>query len=186
MAGVPAQADRETMTGEDLLGLGDIGPCELVDGRILPMTPTAWKHGRIELRLAARLDAFVSGRGLGWVMTGEVGIYTARDPDRVRGADIVFLSRARAPTEPSAGFLEAAPDLVAEIVSPSDRWQDVRQKIDEYFAIGVEQVWIVEPENRLVVVYSSATTANRYAEEDVLDGTGAVAGFQLAIRDLFV
>lgn len=185
MAGVPVQALSETLTGHDLLRLGDVGPCELVDGRIVPMTPTAWKHGRIELRLAAKLDDFVASRGLGWVMTGEVGLYTRRNPDRVRGADIVFLSRARAPEEPAPGFLETAPDLVAEIVSPSDRWQDVRQKIEEYFSIGVEQVWIVEPEDRLVIVYSSPTAATRYADEDVLRGTGAVSGFQLAIGTLF-
>ena len=185
MAGVPVQTPSETLTGQDLLRLGDLGPCELVDGRIVPMTPTAWKHGRIELRLAARLDHFVASRGLGWVMTGEVGIYTRRDPDRVRGADIVFLSGARAPEEPSPGYLDTAPDLVAEIVSPSDRWQDVRQKIEEYFSIGVEQVWIVEPENRLVVVYSSSTVATRYSEQDILLGTGAVTGFQLAVGDLF-
>ena len=118
-------------------------------------------------------------------MTGEVGIYTQRDPDRVRGADIVFLSNARSPEEPSPGFLGSAPDLVAEIVSSSDRWQDVQQKMEEYFSIGVEQVWIVEPENRLVVVYSSPTAATRYSEEEVLLGTGAVEGFQLALSDLF-
>jgi Uma2 family endonuclease len=80
---------------------------------------------------------FVQEHNLGWVMTGEIGIYTRRNPDRVRGADVVFLSKECWPDRPPKGFLEVAPDLVVEIISPNDRWQDVRQNLAEYFAIGV-------------------------------------------------
>jgi Uma2 family endonuclease len=180
----PAARDR-TITGDELLAMGDIGPCELVDGRIVPMSPTGHEHGYLELRLGGRLAAFVADRQLGWVSGGEVGIYTRRDPDRVRGADIVFVSRERLPNRPDKRFIEVAPELVVEIISPEDRWQDVRQKIEEYFAIGVATVWIVEPANAIVLVYRSPTDVTRLGTADVLEGSGTLTGFAIAVRALF-
>jgi Uma2 family endonuclease len=173
------------ITGEELLAMGDIGPCELVDGRIVPMSPTGGKHGMLELRLGSALDRFVQQHRLGWVMTGEVGIYTRRNPDRVRGADVVFVSSERWPDAPPDGFLEVAPDLAIEIMSPNDRWQDVRQKLAEYFAIGVRWVWIVEPENQTVVVFRSTTDMQQCGMNDMLVGEGILEGFTLTVASLF-
>ena len=177
--------EERPITGEELLAMGDVGPCELIDGRIVPMTPTGGWHGIIESNLAYALTRFVRERDLGWISTGEVGIYTQRDPDRVRGADLVFPSRQRAAGGPPEGFLEVAPELVVEIVSPSERWQDLRQKIEEYFAVGVEQVWVVEPKNRAMLVYRSSTQVEKFGEQDTLSGAGTLTGFTLSVADLF-
>ena len=174
------------ITGEELLAMGDIGPCELVDGSIVPMSPTGGEHGSIESDLGAVLRHFVREHNLGWVMTGEVGIYTRRNPDRVRGADVVFLSKERWPAPPPKGFLEVAPDLVVAIMSPYDRWLDVRQKLAEYFAIGVRWVWIVEPENQTVLVFHSTTDMQQYGMDDTLAGEGVLDGFTLTVANLFV
>lgn len=180
-----ASTTEAPITGEELLAMGDMGPCELIDGRIVPMSPTGGRHGLIELNLGAALQRFVRQQNLGWVLTGEVGIYTRRHPDRIRGADIVLLSRERWPHGPPAGFLEGAPDVVVEIISPNDRWQDVRQKLAEYFALGVLQVWIVEPDNRIVAVFRSSTALHQYGEHDTLRGEGWLQGFTLEVADLF-
>ena len=165
--------------------MGDIGPCELIDGRIVPQSLAGGEHGLIEATVAFELDRFVKPRDLGWVMIGGVGIYTRRSPDRVRAADIVYLSKERAPEAPGWGFLDIAPDLVVEIMSPDDRWQDVRQKIEEYFAIGVQQVWIVEPANRAVLVHRSLTDMQRFSPGENLVGEGPLEGFSLAVDSLF-
>jgi len=172
------------ITGEDLFAMGDIGPCELIDGSIVPMSLTGGQHGLLEISLGSALHHFVQEHSLGWVMTGEVGIYTRRNPDRVRGADVVFLSGERWPAAPPDGFLEVAPDLAVEIMSPNDRWQDVRQKLAEYFAIGVRWVWIVEPENRTVLVFRSITDMQQYGMHDMLSGEGVLDGFTLTIASL--
>ena len=177
--------EKELLTGEALLDLGDVGPCELVDGRIVPMGPTGSEHGRIEIALGARLDSFVREKRLGWVLGGEVGIYTRRNPDRVRGADIAFLSRERAPEGPPRGFLEKTPDLVVDIMSPGDRWQEVQQKLAEYFEIGVGQVWLVAPESREVLVYDSPGQLRRLGEGERLAGDGVLEGFEVEIEELF-
>ena len=165
--------------------MGDIGPCELVEGRILHMTPTGSEHGAIESNLSFELGSFVRQHGLGRVLVGEVGIYTRRNPDSVRGADVAFISGARISIRPAKGFLEVAPELVVEIMSPDDRWRDVRQKLGEYFAIGVERVWIVEPDSRTVLVYRSETEMGKLGEGETLEGEGVLEGFAVPVARLF-
>lgn len=185
MSAATAGSPDRPITGDELLAMGDIGPCELIDGRVVAMSPTGGEHGAIEVYLGGELSSFVRARRLGWVLGGEVGIYTRRNPDRVRGADVAFLSRNRLAHRPGKKFLDVAPELVVEILSPDDRWEEVRQKIEEYFAIGVERVWIVEPENRSVLVYRSVTEMERLAEADTLEGEGPLAGFTLPVASLF-
>ncbi len=180
-----APARTRLLTGEELLAMGDIGPCELIDGEIVPMSPTGGLHGWIESTLDRTLGVMVDERDLGWVMVGEVGIYTRRNPDRVRGADVAFWSHERLPDGPPPGFLDVAPNLVVEIISPNDRWQDIREKIEEYFAIGVDRVWVVVPRTRSVLVYESPTTLRQLKEGDILEGEGVLEGFTLPVVRLF-
>jgi Uma2 family endonuclease len=183
---VPSTRPRaKLITGEKLQAMGDIGPCELIDGRIVPMVPTGNEHGVVEFNLGRHIGNFVAAHKLGWITGGEVGIYTRRSPDRVRGADIAFVSRERSSDRPSKGFLTVAPDLVVEIVSPDDRWQSIRDKLEEYFAIGVHRVWIVEPETRTVLVYRSVTEMRKLGEADLLTGEGVLEGFSLPVAELF-
>ncbi len=180
-----APPKEELITGDDLLAMGDIGPCELIDGRIIHMTPTGGEHGAIEFNLGSELRSFVRQHNLGWVMGGEIGIYIRRRPDTVRGADIVFVSLQRL-FRPTKGFLGVAPELVVEIMSPDDRWQAMREKLADYFSIGVERVWVVEPQTRKVLVFSSTTQVTELDEDDTLRGEGALEGFAIRVGDLFV
>ena len=184
MISVIAPPREELITGEELVVMGDIGPCELIDGRIVHMSPTGDEHGTIEFNLGSELRTFVRQRNLGRVTGGEVGITIRRRPDRIRGADIAFVSADRQ-AKPVKGFLEVAPNLVVEIMSPEDRWQDVREKLADYFSIGVEHVWIVEPQNRKVLAFSSLTDVEEYGQVDTLRGEGKLAGFAIRIADLF-
>jgi len=185
MIGV-AETQSRLISGEELFTMGGIGPCELIDGRIVAMSPTGQEHGTIEINVALALKAFASSGRLGTVMGGEIGIYTRRNPDRVRAADVILISNARrAQAPPSAGYLTVAPEVIVEILSPTDLWQEVRKKIEEYFAIGTEQVWIVEPANKALLVYRSPTSASKYGEEDTLTGEGILNGLTLPVAPLF-
>ncbi len=176
--------EAATITGEELFALGDIGPAELIDGRITPMSPTGGEHGRVESELAARLREFARQHKLGWVIAGEAGIYTRRNPDRVRGMDVAFISYVRLPRLP-AGFLTVAPELVVEIISPTDRWSDVQTKIEEYLAIGVDCVWVVDPAAHSVRVYRAGARMTRLENGDMLRGEGLLAGLEISLAELF-
>ena len=98
------------LTGEELAALGDVGPCELVEGRIVSMSPTGDKHAGYESNFDVAIASYVTAHRLGKVRVGEVGIYTGRNPDTVRAADVAFISNNRyARRTESRAFLDVAP-----------------------------------------------------------------------------
>lgn len=175
----------DLMTGEELFALGDIGPCEMIAGRIVPMTPAGGEHGRIELSIGAEILAFIRKHKLGIAGTGEVGIYTRRNPDTVRGADVYYISHERHAQKQSRSFLDVAPELVVEVLSPDDRWLDVMEKLREYFDIGVRLVWLVNPKLRRVYAYRSTSDVREFGAEDDLPGDDVLPGFAVRVATLF-
>ncbi len=177
--------DTKMFTGEELAAMGDIGPCELINGRIVPMTPTGDEHGAVETNIAAELQSFVREHNLGKVRSGEVGIYVRRNPDTVRAADVLYVSNERYARKGSGAFLDVSPDLVVEILSPSDTWTDVTQKLRDYFAIGVRMVWVVDPTARSIHAYRSPTEIREFTANDALPGDDILPGFSVPVARLF-
>jgi len=181
----PVEAEPGLLTGEELAAMGDIGPCELIEGRLVHLSPARPRHGGIEARLAYMLIMFVNERKLGEVLTGEVGIYTHRNPDTVRGADVLFISHERLARATPDRFLDVAPELVVEILSPDERWSYLKKKLREYFEIGVTVVLVVDPEERSISAYRSLTDIREFGENDVLTLEDVLPGFSLPLADLF-
>jgi Uma2 family endonuclease len=82
-------------------------------------------------------------------------------------------------------FLELAPDLAVEVVSPSDSANAVHEKVLEYLSAGVQLVWVVHPIQRTVTVYSEGPVAHVLSEGDTLNGGDLLPGFSLAVADIF-
>jgi Uma2 family endonuclease len=181
----PAVEAPRLVTGEQLAQLGDIGRTELVKGVIIHMSPTGYLHGRIEGNLGAILRAFVSQHKLGEVLVGEVGIYTARGPDTVRGADVAYISNERLARVQSSSYLDVAPELVVEVLSPDDRWGDLVDKLSEYFAVGVQVVWVADPKTQSVYVYHSLNKVQHFSVEDALPGGDVLPDLSVPVADLF-
>ena len=185
----PPRIELETealLTGEEALALGDIGSYELVEGRIVPMPPTGDLHGGHENRFAFYITRHVWEHQLGRIRVGDSGIFTHRNPDTVRGADVAYISNERyAQRKQKSGFLDVAPDLVVEVMSPDDRWSEVIQKLREYFAIGVRLVWVADPESRTVYAYRAITNLQEFTETDNLIAEDVLPGFSVPVAQLF-
>lgn len=173
------------ITGEELFQMSQPGRCELINGRIVTMgDATGFEHGDIENNIGAELRAFVRPRRLGRVQVGEVGIYIRRNPDTVRGADVLFISNERFAQVKSVSYLDVAPELVVEVMSPHDTWDEVTEKLQEYFSIGVRLVWVVSSKLRSVFAYRSLTDVRQFAENDVVTGDEVLPGFAVKVADL--
>jgi Uma2 family endonuclease len=171
-------------TAEELWSMGSGGRrFELVRGRLVErVSPTGWGHGRTVVRLVARLDVHVSRAGLGAVTT-ETGFVLARDPDLVRGPDVAFVAAGREPARGSNGFVELAPDLAIEVVSPGDTYTEVLAKVDEYLDHGVREVWIVDPQRRRVVVQRPGAPPRTLTADEELT-SDLLPGLSLRLADL--
>lgn len=182
---LPDIREERLLTGEDLLRLPDLGPCELVRGRIVPMTPTGFRHGEIELNLGAALRDWARESGRGRAQVGEVGIYVRRNPDTVRAADVSFISHERLARQVSESYLDVPPELVVEILSPEDRWRDVQAKLDDYFSAGVDRVWVVDPKGCRLSVYFSPSQKQVFESGETLTDSELLPGFSLAVAEIF-
>ena len=178
------------VTAEELECLEDDGyRYDLLAGELIRVSPGGFDHGRIAARIAARLVTFLDSHPeMGVAVGAETGFRLARDPDTVLGPDAAVVRPERLPpADQRRGYLELAPDLVVEIVSPTDRWTTVSEKVDAYLAAGVTLVWVVEPRARAVRVYTPAGTERRLRAEtgDILEAEPVLPGFRLGLLDLF-
>ena len=157
---------------------------ELIDGRIVPLSPTNSEHGRIEANVSLALGNFVSAQKLGLVLVGEVGIFTRWNPDRVRGADVVFISHEQYDRRTKTrGFLDVAPELVVEILSPER--PDTAQKVLEYLEIGVRLVLVVDPDARTITTHRPNGALMCHTESDAVPCQDVIPGFSLAAANVF-
>jgi Uma2 family endonuclease len=93
---------------------------------------------------------------------------------------------ALAPPQPgSAAAWDVLPELMVEVVSPSDFAEEVLERLGEYFAAGTKQVWIVYPTPRLLYIYESPRQARILGEGDELDGGVILPGFRVPLVSLF-
>jgi Uma2 family endonuclease len=178
-------SEERLITGEELFRSPDLGPCELVDGRIAPLSPTGRAHGRSEARLTARLLTYVESHDKGEVLTGEIGIYIRRSPDTVRAADIAFISHGRLVRCKAEGYLDVAPEIVVEVLSPNDRRGDLAGKIQDYFSAGVDRIWVLDSKQRCISVYRTPFDVQELRAGDVITDAELLPSFQLALGEIF-
>lgn len=157
---------------------------ELVQGVIITMPPPGGRHGVCCLKIGRRIGNFVDEHSLGTTVSNDTGFLMARDPDTVRGPDISFWSRSRLPEVPE-GYIEVAPDLAVEVVSPSDRYARIQQKVNEYQEKGVRLIWIVDPEDRSAAIFREGQKVKVLSENETLTGEDVLPGFTCRVADLF-
>jgi Uma2 family endonuclease len=147
---------------------------ELVEGRIIPMTPNNRRHAEVLAELVRLL-----GRVPGWrVLAGDPGVYLRRRPDTVRAPDLLLISEVRyRESDPASAFLAVAPELVVEIVSPSNEREAMTRKVADYLAIG-STVWVIDVDAETVTVSSPGTPTTRVERLTAPNGT-AVAVWAL-------
>ncbi len=179
----------KTYTLEEYTRLPDDGKSyELVKGALVEMGQPGNRHGRVGTKLLRRLGDYVEKNQLGAVYfpTGFVLDKTNPKKPTVRAPDIGFLAVNHVPSKDEDGPIPRPPDLAIEVVSPSDVWSKVDEKVDEYLTAGVPLVWVIYPPRKTVFVHKPnqpmSMLINSQAE---LSGEQVVPGFKITIAELF-
>ncbi|MBI4639744.1 MAG: Uma2 family endonuclease [Candidatus Tectomicrobia bacterium] len=177
----------QLMTAEDLLRMPDDGfRYELVSGELRRMPPAGHTHGRIAATVTGSLVQHVATNKLGTVYAAETGFKLAANPGHVRAPDVAFIRRERViEVGEIEGYWPGAPDLVVEVVSPSDSYSEVEEKVFDWLEAGTRMVIVINSRRRAVTVYHSLTDIIVLKENDTLDGGKVVPGWTMPVRDLF-
>jgi Uma2 family endonuclease len=155
----------QQLTAEDLLRLPNDGwRYELVRGELRRMPPPGFKHGRTASRIGVRLSVHVDDHNLGVVLAAETGFLLSSNPDEVRAADVSFVSNERlaAAQFQREKYFPGAPDLLFEVLSPSDSYTAVQEKVLLWLRSGARVVVLADTERQLFIVHKP------HAEPEIL------------------
>ena len=181
-----AEPVERLLSAEQYADLAPGGPTELVRGRIVELNQPRPRHGLICRNVLRIVDGFVHGRDLGYVFPNDTGFVTRRGPDSVRGPDVSFYSYARIPKgQVPDHYSTVAPELAFEVLSPTDRWRDVLEKVVEYLDAGVLAVCVLDPPRESVHVHRPDGAAVIVGREDELTFPEILPGFAVRVADLF-
>jgi Uma2 family endonuclease len=176
----------QLITADDLWRMPDDGyRYELVRGELRQMSPAGHQHGRIAINITIPLGQYVRANHLGAVYAAETGFRLA--PDHVRAPDVAFIRQERLEENGDReGFWPGAPDLAVEVISPSDTYTEVEEKIFDWLEAGTRMVIVVNPRQRLVTVYRALDDIVILTENDQLDGGEVVPGWTMPVHEVFI
>jgi Uma2 family endonuclease len=155
---------------------------ELIDGGLVekPMSTRAnWLASRISHLLQL---AYPPARA--FVFT-EQPTYCFADPRQMRKPDVALVWSERLPAGSDDDELHIAPDFVAEVVSPTNTFDDQLDRVASYLEAGVPLVWVVQPRRRWVHVFRRSGPAALYRAADTIDQEPLLPGLSLPVADLF-
>ncbi len=156
---------------------------EIVDGQPQEKTMAGARHGGVGVRLIIRLGNHVEAHNLGGVYGPDTTFLIGENQ---RLPDVSFVAADHIPEEGEPeGMWTIAPDLAVEIISPNDLYENVMEKLWNYFAAGVRQVWLISTERKTVTVYTSPTQTTVLTETDELVSDDLLGGFRCRLSEIF-
>ena len=159
---------------------------EVVNGEQVELPPMSAREGDVASELVGSMRPLAKEHKVGRVV-GEV-LFHLRDNHPERRPDVALVSVDRWPLTkpvPSTNAWAVVPNLAVEVVSPSNTWDEIIGKIEEYFAAGVSRVWVVATAIEKVYVYESPTRVRILSRDEDLTGDPILPGFRLPLSELF-
>lgn len=179
-------SQKKVWTDEEFMALPDDGGrYELVDGEVVDIGNSGMEHGHISAYLCGVIELYVRPRKLG-VTCDSSTAFTLKSGNK-RSPDVSFVSKERLQglRRLPKGFFQGAPDLAVEVISPSNTFEEIYNKLVEYFDNSCRLVWVINPDERSVIVYHEPQPSRLLKMTDNLDGEDVIPGFSLPVAELF-
>jgi Uma2 family endonuclease len=159
---------------------------EAIDGRLVEKAmsrESSWTATQI----VGRLFVYAQQTGAGEPYGADTAYrcFPGR-PRHVRKPDASFLRRERAAAVPRGpGELRIPPDLVVEVTSPNESVAEIGAKVNDFRAVGVPLVWVIDPDNRQATIYTP-DTIREVGEDGELPVDDVLPGFRLRLADVLL
>ncbi|MFN4034145.1 MAG: Uma2 family endonuclease [Fimbriimonadales bacterium] len=164
---------------------------EIIDGEVKTLASPTFKHQLIVQQIILIIAPVVRSERLGELLSAPYDVVVRREPVRTRQPDLFFLSRERFSDFRQlmdAPRLEQPPDLVIEVLSPSDAYSAWAEKLQDYHHLRVPEVWAVDMERRVieVLVYDERGygTLGSFSGDAIVQST-VLVGVELSPSQVF-
>lgn len=162
---------RTLLTFEQFEQLHDDGlKHELLQGEHIVLPPAKFDHNSLQHKLLRLLQPYIDQHQLGDI---RVGAGFKLSPDTWLQPDVSFIRSSQIQKPRPGGYLAGSPAVAIEIASESNTAAQLDRKMEQYFAHGSEEVWIVFPETRKIRIHfpdGSSRTAPNDLQSDVFPG----------------
>ena len=152
---------------------------ELEEGELVVVSPGMFRHNHVRDTVFFVLKLFLQDRKLGTVVTEQPFQLFG---GTVRIPDVAFVRAER--TLPPDTLPEGAPDLVVEVVSPTNTPREIHRRISDYFAAGCKRVWVFYPEEKEIYIHGPGGVTGRRADE-LLEEPELLPGFSVNVSSFF-
>ena len=175
-------------TIEDLYNAPDDGKYELVDGRLVYMSPTGFRPVRIAGRIFNALYDYEEATGSGMAIGDNLGFIVRQPRLRSFSPDAAYIAEILEETD---DFVEGAPIFAVEVRSKSDYGPasdaEYAAKRADYFAAGTRVVWDVSPRRQTVARYraDAPDAPHIFHADEIADAEPALPDWRMAVRDIF-
>jgi Uma2 family endonuclease len=159
---------------------------ELEDGEIVEMSRPGKKHGLVCANVSGILREYAKAKKRGYVCSNDTGIVVARDPDRVRGPDVMYFEDAKVFDEVGERFAETPPLLAVEVLSPNDKFGMVNRRIQDQLRFGARLVWLLDPESMTVTIYRPEKQHHVLDDSEELTGDDVLTDFRCKVAEFFM
>jgi Uma2 family endonuclease len=162
---------------------------ELERGEIVEMSRPGKRHGFICANVVRILGNFASARKRGYVCSNDTGVIVERDPDTVRGPDILFYDEVITYEEIEEKYGNTPPLVAVEVLSPNDTHGKITRRVRQQLVAGTKLVWVVDPEARNGTVYrlggDQRVTYYVVEENQELTGDDVLPDFRYKVEEFF-
>jgi Uma2 family endonuclease len=177
-------ADTIRYTPEEIARLSDHDGkrYELFDGQLVEKRMST-RSNAVAAEIAVVLrSAYPRSRAYIFV---EQPTYCFASPGVMRVPDVALVWSHRLPAGLTDDELQIPPDLAVEVVSPTNTYDGVQNRVAKYLDAGVGIVWVVGPAQQEIFVYRSDGTLNRYRKNDELKDESLLPGLIFKVADIF-
>src|ERR1700733_8685282 len=155
---------------------------ELDEGELIEMTRPAYPHNQALQNLLVELVLYFRKNPIGQALVSE-NLYALSPNTRLAPDVAVILGDHKAELQ-NAEVIHIIPDIAAEVLSPSETPARIHRKMTQYFKAGVKEVWLVQPEDRTVEIWTGPKLP-----EQALTGIDSITsallpGFSLTLPEL--
>jgi Uma2 family endonuclease len=158
---------------------------ELVRGEVVEVPRPGERHCVVCANVVWVLQSYVRQRRKGYVSSNDSGVILERDPDTVRGPDVIFFDVNKKYEELNPKITEDVPQLAVEVLSPTDRPGRILGRLAEFLRGGIRLAWFIDPEERTITVHRPNHPPYVRKDADELTGDDVLPDFRCRVSELF-
>ncbi len=179
-------AEKRLLTADDVWSMGEDARVELIRGEVRETAAAGGRHGEVGGQFAGYLWNYGQQGRAGRVYTSETGFIVEKSPTTLLVPDLVYIKTEHLPSGSApVGYFETPPDAVLEVLSPSQSFGELVEKVGQYLTFGVPLVWVARPIDKTITAFFADGRVQVYRAGDVLDGGDVLPGFSAPVEELF-